>query len=217
MPEPEEIICPICNNFSYKLFNKGDILYNQCPACKTVFCEPLDNSDMVGGQFEVERNEKENEERINRLVRDLGLTAETKLIDFGCGHGYFLKDLEKAGYFGDGYDAYNEEYCRLPEKNKYDIGVMVEVIEHLSKPYTEIDYLNKSMKMSARLYVETNFVDVAGEENISLEDFFYIAPEAGHATIFSHHSLDLLMCIKGFIPLPHYNRTTRLYWKVREL
>ena len=61
--------------------------------------------------------------------------------------------------------------------------------------------------------VETSFVDIAAQEGIELEDFFYIEPSVGHSTIFSHHGLDLLMATKGLPPLQHFNRNVRLFYK----
>jgi hypothetical protein len=61
--------------------------------------------------------------------------------------------------------------------------------------------------------VETSFFDVAADENIPLEDFFYIAPKNGHSTIFSHFGLDVLMRKKGFKVVPAINRNVRIFQK----
>jgi ubiquinone/menaquinone biosynthesis C-methylase UbiE len=126
----------------------------------------------------------------------------------------FVEDLKKTGYTAEGYDLYNSEFNeRLPEKNKFHVVTMIEVIEHTSAPYVELDVIFRSLMPGGILIVETSFVDVAREENIPLDEFHYVAPEAGHATIFSHHSLDLLMCKKGFLTSIHFNRHVRCYNK----
>lgn len=180
-----------------------------------LFSDPLDNADMVGGENEIPRNQQQNYLRTTRIENMImGSNKEdVRILDFGCGHGYLVRDLHREGFHCDGYDAYNEEFCRLPEKNKYHIATAIEVIEHTSYPFAEIEVIHRALKPGGVLMVETSFVDVAVEENIALEDFFYINPKVGHSTIFSHHALDVLMARKGLFPIQHWNRHVRGYKK----
>jgi len=167
---------------------------------------------------EIARNQLENAIRIGRINEMfMGLAkSDVNVLDFGCGHGYLLKDLKDAGYNCDGYDAYNEEFSILPPKEKYQIVTAVEVIEHCSFPFAELEVIRRSLADFGIVMFETSFVDIAAEENIPLEEFFYIEPSVGHATIFSHHGLDVLMCRRGFKPLQHFNRNVRLYQKQKK-
>lgn len=206
--------CVICNNECILRLTKESIDYYQCSSCKTLFTEPLENSNMVGGGNEVQRNQEQNHIRIDRINEMIkGMKKENvDILDFGCGHGMLIEDIKKAGYPNvDGYDAYSEQYSRLPEKNKYHIITAIEVIEHTSYPFYELDVIFRSLRSRGVVMFETSFVDVAVEDNIELEDFFYIDPKVGHSTIFSHHGLDVLMCLKGFTPMQHWNRHCRLY------
>lgn len=209
--------CPICNNEGHFLLNKLGVEYRQCINCKTVFCGILDNENMVGGEFEVERNTKENHERIARIDEMTnGFKENIRVLDFGCGHGMFVKDLREYGYCCDGYDAYNEDYHKLPEKESYEICVMTETIEHLSHPFLELDVIHRSLINGGLVMIETGFVEVSERDKFPIEDYFYIAPQSGHSTIFSHHSLDLLMALKGFKPQRHFNLHVRQYSKVNK-
>lgn len=204
--------CPVCNNPAPERLKKGAIPYFQCGSCKTLFCDPLDNSNMVGGGNEEARNKEQNPERIYRFER-MFQRKEINVLDFGCGNGMLVNDLKSACFNADGYDAYNPLYSKLPQKDKYELVVAVEVVEHLSKPFIEFDCIYRSLKVGGVLYIETSFVDVAIEEQMPLEEFFYVSPEVGHSTIFSHHGLDLLLSFKGFIPFTHINRHVRCYRK----
>jgi SAM-dependent methyltransferase len=209
--------CVVCNNISYVRLTKGFVDYWQCSSCGTIFSEALDNSNMVGGGNEVPRNVEQNYLRIKR-VGDMVMgvdKSEVRILDFGCGNGMLIKDLTEAGYDVDGYDAYNEKYSTLPVKDKYHVVTCIECIEHTSYPFVEIDVIKRSLITGGCVMIETSFTDIATEENIPLEDFFYIDPKVGHSTIFSHHGLDVLMVMKGFMPVQHFNRHVRLYKKVK--
>lgn len=213
-PVIERQKCPVCNNISTIRLTKGFVKYFQCHSCETLFCGDLPNDNMVGGGCEEERNVQQNGERIERLDQLLGGKRKgLNVLDFGCGSGMLVDDLNKAGYAATGFDVYNPLFSKLPPKNFFHACTMIEVVEHLSTPYIELELICRSLLPGGILMVETSFTDVAKEENIPLEDFFYIAPEAGHSTIFSHHGLDVLMCLKGFKPYEHFNRHSRIYLK----
>ena len=204
------IHCPACNDTSKERLVKKETKYFQCQYCGTLFSGALPNDNMVGGGFEVERNTQQNQGRLERFVKLVGNKAS--ILDFGCGNGMLVDFLEENGISALGYDKYNKKYNFIAAHN-FDLVSMVEVIEHLSYPFPELDQINLLLKPNGILYIETSFVDVAWEEKIELEDFFYIEPSVGHSTIFSHYGLDILMIKKGFLPLNHINRNVRLYKK----
>lgn len=171
---------------------------------------------MIGGEHEEGRNETQNHLRIGRVDEMVhgSKKEDVKILDFGCGHGMLIVDLKKSGYLNvDGYDAYNENFDTLPKRNSYHVITAIEVFEHLSPPFYEIDVIWRALLPGGAIMIETSFIDVAKEDKIPLEDFFYIAPQNGHSTIYSHHGLDVLMCKKGFIPRQHFNRHVRLFQK----
>lgn len=210
-----EAICPVCNNTAPVRLTKEGIDYFQCESCKMLFCQPLDQDGLVGGQHE-EGRAQQNDIRLSRVVTMLegANRKEARILDFGTGHGLLPKHLMHHGYNVDGYDAYNEEFSKIPENGAYDLVMCVECIEHTSPPFIEIDFIRRKLKKNGLFYIETGFVDIASDDGIELDDYFYIAPHSGHSTIFSHHSLDLLLFLKGFRSRKHFDRNTRLYSKI---
>lgn len=208
--------CPVCSNVAPPRLKKGNIEYCQCSSCGTLFSDPIDQDGLVGGGNEIPRNTLQNHIRIARVDE---LTQKMKkedvhILDYGAGHGYLVKDLREAGYVNtQGFDPFNSEFSKFPERNKYDIITCIECLEHTSVPFVELDVMNRSLMRNGIVIFETSFIDVATEERIELENFEYINAEVGHATIFSHWGLDLLMAIKGFKPIQHWNRHTRAYAK----
>jgi 2-polyprenyl-3-methyl-5-hydroxy-6-metoxy-1,4-benzoquinol methylase len=201
--------CIVCGDKVEKRLKKENVQYYQCNTCSTLFSKSLPNDNMVGGGYEIERNEIHNQDRIFRIKEMLG---GKKILDYGCGNGLLVEDMKKSNLICDGYDKYNSKFDKITY-SEYDVVVMVEVIEHLGMPFSEIDEIYSLLKPGGFLYLETSFVDIAKQENIELEDFFYISPSVGHSTIFSHRGLDILMIKKGFKLTSHINRNVRVYQK----
>lgn len=175
----------------------------------TIFCDAIDQSNMVGGGNEEPRNEIENPIRLERIKEMLVGKEDAIVLDFGCGHGMFVNFLLENGIVAEGYDKFNPEYHREGVENKYDVVTLVEVVEHLAQPFEEIQDIFMSLKPNGILYVETSFSDW-----LTLNDA-YIEPACGHNTVFSHEGLTAMMLSKGFIEGNHLNRNVRIYIKPR--
>ncbi len=169
-----------------------------------IFCEPLNQDQMVGGGCEQVRNTMQNHLRIEKVFI---LKDNANVLDFGCGNGMLIKDLKDAGIKCTGYDKFNSKFKKLPKKETFDIVIMVEVIEHLNEPFVELDLIYKSLVKGGVVMIETSFSDW-----LTLEDS-YIEPSVGHSTIFSHRGLTELMASKGFTEGGHFDRNVRIYKK----
>lgn len=209
--------CSICNNIAVERLKKGVVQYYQCTNCLVLFCGPTSQEGLVGGGAEMERNQQQNYLRIERIAElTRGIKKEDlHLLDAGCGHALLINDFKAAGYHNvDGWDAYNEEYSRLPEKGKYDVITCVEMIEHCSSGYHEITVMNRSLKKGGIAYIETGFLNAAWEDGLSNEDNPYINPLAGHSTIWTHHAMDIAFLQRGFSIFQKVNRHCHVYVKI---
>lgn len=209
-------ICPVCNNHSHYQFTKKNSNYFQCTSCRMLFCDEIDQEGLVGGGAHEERNTIQNTLRVNRINEMVvgSRKEDVHILDFGCGFGRLVDDLKDNDYINTiGYDSYNPDFSKLPPINKFHIVTMVEVVEHIPPNFMELDFINKCLLPEGALYIETSFINIAEQEGIPLNEFFYVNPDAGHSSIHSHHSLDLLLCSKGFMPAQHFDRNCRLYTK----
>jgi SAM-dependent methyltransferase len=203
--------CIVCGNESPLLFVKGGYDYFQCHYCKTIFTPGgIDQKDMVGGEHEVGRNEIENALRIDRITSLVGKYG--RILDYGCGHGMLVEDCKAFGLDAVGYDKFNPDFDNMPE-GQFNIVSLIECVEHLAAPFEELDVIYDKLLPYGILFVETSFWDVAVDEDIPMDTFFYIAPKNGHSTIFSHFGLDVLMRQKGFKVVPAINRNVRIFQK----
>jgi len=203
--------CTICGHQSKIIFNKKGYDYYECSHCKSIFVpEGIDQSSKVGGEHEVGRNEKENAVRIQRFKELVGKYG--RILDFGSGHGLLVKDCLDEGLETCGYDKFNPEFEKMPE-GKFNLCSMIEVCEHTHSPFNEFDVIRDKLLPRGILLIESSFIDIAVDEGIPLDEYFYISRDAAHCTIFSHYGLDVLMKKKGFNVLPPINRNVRTYIK----
>lgn len=200
------MICPCCKSDTKFAFYKEPYEYYQCTECKTIFTtKPISQEGLVGGKFEEERN-SQNQERIARAALLVGCSA--RYLDFGCGNGILVQNLLENGLRADGYDAYNKPFNEIPFGKKYNLIFLIETIEHFSHPYSELDMIMYLLAENGIVFIETSFVDTLEEP---FDNNFYITPEVGHSTIFSHKGLDTLMTSKGFNIVNPINGNVRLY------
>lgn len=170
-----------------------------------IFSDPIDQSNMIGGGHEEGRNTLENParlERIKALMPEGGM-----VLDFGCGNGLLVKFLKDNNINVWGYDKFNNNFNLFPPYGTFDLVTLIEVIEHLQEPFSEIDELYKLLAPNGKVMIETSFTDWL--------DFGadYINPQAGHNTIWSHAGLTEMMLSKGFKEGEHINRNVRIYVK----
>lgn len=182
----------------------------------TLTCGPLDQSGMVGGTGEQDRNDTHNPERLARIKV---FHRNPKVLDYGCGNGKLVNYLKQNGVDVTGFDKYLE--FETEEQRKifvndffevapavFDVVTMIEVAEHLAAPYQDFDLVFSLLKPGGVLMIETSFTDW-----MNLETDTYINPRIGHSTIFSHKGLDEVMTSKGFEIYGHLNRNVRVYNK----
>lgn len=194
---------PVTGGACVKAFIKHDVQYFT-DELGNIFCAGLDQSNMVGGGNEIERNSDQlNQGRLER-VRMLTGKESPVVLDYGCGHGIMAKYFNDRGVKCIPYDKYVKGSVFADEN---DCIVLTEVIEHLTAPFEELDHIYSGLKDGGVLMLETSFSDWLTEHDS------YITPTVGHCTIFSHAGLDFLMQKHGFKIGNHINRNVRVYVK----
>lgn len=196
---------PVTGNPAEKAFIKSKVQYYR-DDLNNIFCKELDQSNKLGGTGE-ELRTADNITRVERCKQISGIKNPV-VLDYGCGNGNLTKQLNESGCIGIGYDKYAEVCDQLPTDGRCHVVAMIEVVEHLTAPFSELDEVYAALGDGGKVMIETSFSDWLTEHDS------YISPEVGHCTIFSHAGLDHLMKAKGFEPDSHINMNVRIYRKV---
>ena len=158
--------CPICNCKERKvLFRRFGINIVQCRECDVGYAEkfPMDMADVYSNEDYLSiaksdyldnvnyRKQRFAGERLEIIRNHLDIPPEkTRLLDVGCGTGWFLGTAKEVGYqvFGQelgrdlaaftseclGIKVWKEPFPEIPQEEKFDVITLFDVMEHVSNP-----------------------------------------------------------------------------------
>jgi 2-polyprenyl-3-methyl-5-hydroxy-6-metoxy-1,4-benzoquinol methylase len=198
-------VCPVCSSSESRFYlTKSSINYVQCEKCMCTYPNLIPNNvgDIYKGQeyldgfikFDQEREEyKKNRfgnERLEILKNHLGGSLKgKKLLDVGCGTGWFLELCKEEGLECYGQElgsvlasfAHNRSGATIFDKSIelitgyegfFDIIVLFDLIEHLEDPISFVNKLKSMLTLGGIIFIMTPNVDSFGvkclQENSSL-------------------------------------------------
>jgi len=143
--------------------------------------------------------------RYDYIINRLGLSpSKIKILDIGCGAGYFLSVLKDNNVCCKGIEVtpHLVKYCRdrglnvdsnkLSEEpdGEYDVITMFDVLEHLSDPVSMLNTVRKKLKAGGRCIAFTPNIQSVGYELMKAKQNTLLPFE--HLCFFSKKSLDYL-------------------------
>lgn len=215
-------ICPICKNNELKILFKqlsvpifqnvayntedeakkapvGDVLLTQCMYCGLVFNQTFDERLM---RYQENYNNEQSSSLVFQKHCDAVLSKlmkygllSKKVVEIGCGKGYFLELLQKKNVNCLGFDpAYEGQNPRVKKEyfsNKYsdinaDLLILRHVLEHIKDPLTFIHEIAKSNNYKGKIYIEVPNFEWILRKN-SFWDIFY-----EHCNYFTKKTLSML-------------------------
>jgi 2-polyprenyl-3-methyl-5-hydroxy-6-metoxy-1,4-benzoquinol methylase len=227
--------CPACNHSSFtQLYTCKDFVASgelfelvRCGSCRLVFTNPRPDTKSIGRYYQTENyvshagSKKGLIYLIYDVVRNISLrkkkevieqyNAGGRLLDVGCGLGYFLNHMVKGGWDAKGLDVSEEarnfvsesfglnvlpeeELDNLPAAS-YDVITMWHVLEHVHLLQARVKLLKTLLKKDGTLFIAVPNSD-AWEVGFYKEfwDGFDVPRHLYH---FNHTSIEKLMEICG--------------------
>jgi hypothetical protein len=207
-PEIKNPKC-ICNSTKFHEFIKYSdtmkmpITYLQCKSCGLVMVPESKKHDLTkiyNTEYftNVDYGWKYRAKKVVKYIKYLNVFLPLKklqICDFGAGNGYLSRLLIDSGFNVLSYEPYisndlylEDSYFRDKPFNT-DVLLMIEVFEHFTDAFEEIKKILNDFN-NPRLIIFTTVLTDNTFENIG--NWFYANPDAGHFTLWSKKSLELL-------------------------
>ena len=177
MPKGEHINCLVCEAPALKPLNGFEKHHlTKCGSCGFVFCKPIPTQEELNAVYEgYGRNDYLSALTIQAYERVLDsfepYRKTNKLIDVGCGIGYFLEVAKKRGWevYGTEFTEEAVKICEAKgasmqlgvlnpsnyEPESFDVVCSFEVIEHINNPRVELTNFNKLLRKGGVVYCTT--------------------------------------------------------------
>lgn len=146
------------------------------------------------------------------LMDAKGKTGEKRLLDIGCGNGWYLKAMEKKGWqpFGSEFNkAFAQERSatlRLPVfageeflieyVNYFDLVTFNSTFEHLNKPRKVLELVRKSLRKRGKVVISVPNPE-SREARLFKERWFHLDPPR-HISLYNKELLSHLLKEVGF-------------------
>ncbi len=177
--------CPICGllgaseSYPYSVqFNKKRFTHLKCFDCKSVFINPVPNDDTFIKMYSKEAYHDYNYDgEIGRSYKEASklfkqyIVKDSSILDYGCGLGEFLKELNGNGYRIFGVEFSNEaanfasnkasckvwnikDFWRVSRRQEFDAIHLSDVLEHLPYPENIMNKILFTLKPGGVLFIE---------------------------------------------------------------
>lgn len=217
--------CVVCNSTSAKHFHiENGFKLMKCAKCGLVYLYPKPSKCELERIYEqghactfhrgvdireIFEKSLEAKKRYRIISRYLSLSKGKRLLEIGCGGGYFLQHMKRAGYSVTGLELYrglvdfaknvlgvnviHGELDSLKQRESFDIIVMFDVISHIYNPAMELRLINSLLSRGGLLIIETgNGAELTSPKALKK----WGAPE--HLYHFSEENMKLLLKRCGF-------------------
>ena len=210
--------CLICNSTALKpLKDYQSTHLCKCKSCGFVFAQAIPTMEELEKHYEgYSRNDYLSPvtiKRYNELLDYFEQFRKTgKLIDVGCGIGYFLEEAKKRGWevYGTEYTEEAIQICEGKgitmkkgklnptdfEAESFDVITNFEVIEHINNPQEEIQNFNQILRKGGLVYITTPNWNALLRYRLKAAYNVIVYPE--HLSYYTPRTIKKLFKSKGF-------------------
>ena len=216
--------CLICQSDQLKklaaYYEKHRLI--KCTACSFVFMELIPSLETLNNHYGKYSYASEGYlspqtiKSYNKLLDEFEKYRSTnKLLDVGCGRGWFLQEAKKRGWkvYGTEYSETAVQLCRDNgiemisgklepdsfEKNEFDIITSFEVIEHINNPLEELENIHGFLRKDGLFYCTTpNFNSLL---RYYLKEKYNVIEYPEHLSYYTKKTLNNVLKKSGFTPV----------------
>jgi len=246
--------CILCDGkklriLSHWLRNSETIKVEKCQTCGLVQLNPIPESDQIKKAYNTERisiprknikDIKIKEELSKRdtvynskLVKSI-ISRKAKILDYGCGYGFFVKEMLEEGFNISGMDisdirlATARAFCKnaifftneeeIPH-NYFDCLTLFHVLEHTPNPLIFLGSIKQYVKKGGKIIIEVpNLDDHLLKISNEYKDFYW---KKEHIFYFNKKTLTKYVNLAGLsvvkvVYFQRWNITNYINWLIRK-
>lgn len=246
LPTTSAMHCPICNNaaepaFSGRTWSIGHggraFGYQKCPACELIFCDPMPTEAELTeyyatsfdyGWYERRRLQKRvqgyHRWRYMRWLIERHAGAPGRLLDIGCGYGWFLDAARRSGWRVAGIELSPESVDfatrRLsldvalgaietmpPPEQQFDAITLWHSLEHMRDPRKTLAWIGAALRPNGAVLIAVPNVASRGLRRRG-PSWIWLQQPFVHLWHFSDRALGLLLAQAGLRALDVRTRDT---------
>ncbi len=220
VPKGEHRNCLVCKDSKLKPltgFEKHHLV--KCGSCGFVFCQPIPTQEELNAVYEgYGRNDYLSELTIQAYERVLDsfepYRKTNRLIDVGCGIGYFLEVAKRRGWevYGTEFTEEAVKICEAKgasmqlgplnaanyEPESFDVICSFEVIEHINNPLEELSSFNSILRKGGLVYCTTPNFNAIERHQLKADWNVLTYPE--HLSYYTPSTLKRVFKEAGFSP-----------------
>lgn len=218
--------CPVCATDSVPKFQAGEHQMYKCSNCNVSFVWPTPSDEFLtkfysifhkktseGGKYDIWENRMKLDFDVKiKKIKAIN-KSDLKILDVGCGKGYFVKACVENGLSAEGIDLSNSAieyaksslginaYCGRVEdhselEGRYDVVTFWATIEHLPNPLKTLKAIKSVLQPGGYLFLDTGIGNDWLDKLLPGVNQWYDPPQ--HLFVFSKESLIILLEKSGF-------------------
>lgn len=186
----------------------------RCPVCRTIHCREIVDLDYYYSRYPFAEATKTwafghvYRNLASRVIRT-GFDRRDRLLDYGCGAGWFVEYLRRRGYtHSHGYDPYGPAdgvgNRAVLGRGPFDFVVLQDVIEHVESPYALLDEIDGLLAPGGHVLIGTpnaNRIDL-GRVSTFLNELHV----PYHLHIYTREGLESIGRRTGWAPVGYFDR-----------
>ena len=227
-----------------QVFAVGGFAHSKCPHCGTVFTNPRPEREALGRFYSTVEGQDDQAivsaslryytdpgrkaaREADYLTPLLARRQSGKLLDFGCGAGWFAAMARDAGFEAHGIEqmpaaveAANRELgletvivgdeAAIPTEPTYDVIVCNNLIEHVLDPASFADTVFRALKPGGLWMANFPSADAAMFELFEEHDYYFMTPY--HLTHFTRQGMLDMVNRAGFRGASFAYQDEAFYW-----